>query len=73
MFDSSVQRGEPAQFPLDRVIPGWKEGVQLMTEGDRFRLWIPAALAYDRPDRPTRRNVPHGPLVFDVELLRIEQ
>lgn len=73
MFDSSVQRGSPAQFPLDRVIPGWQEGVQLMTEGDRFRLWIPAALAYDRPDHPTRRNVPHGPLVFDVELLQIEQ
>jgi peptidylprolyl isomerase len=67
MFDSSVQRGEPATFPLDGVIPGWTEGLQLMTVGEKRRLWIPANLAYEgRPGRP------QGMLVFDVELIGIE-
>jgi FKBP-type peptidyl-prolyl cis-trans isomerase len=66
MFDSSVARGKPALFPLDHVIAGWTEGVQLMVEGEKRRLWIPAKLAYaGRPDRP------QGMLVFDVELLDI--
>ena len=66
MFDSSRERGKPAIFPLDAVIPGWTEGVQLMVEGERARLWIPEALAYKgMPGRPA------GMLVFDVELLRI--
>jgi FKBP-type peptidyl-prolyl cis-trans isomerase len=66
MFDSSVARGKPALFPLDKVIAGWTEGVQLMVEGETRRLWIPAKLAYaGRPDRP------QGMLVFDVELLDI--
>jgi FKBP-type peptidyl-prolyl cis-trans isomerase len=63
MFDSSVARGTPATFPLDRVIPGWTEGVQLMVTGETRRLWIPEALAY-RGERE-----PKGMLVFDVELL----
>jgi peptidylprolyl isomerase len=68
LFDSSVQRGEPARFPLDGVIKGWTEGVQLMVVGDKVRFWIPAALAYgDKPSPGT----PAGPLVFDVELLAI--
>ena len=66
MFDSSVVRGEPARFGLNRVIPGWTEGVQLMVEGERRRLWIPANLAYEG-----RPGAPQGMLVFDVELLRI--
>ncbi len=66
MFDSSVQRGEPATFPLNRVIPGWTEGVQLMTEGEKCRLWIPENLAYKG-----RQGAPQGMLVFDVELLSI--
>ncbi|MDX1501597.1 MAG: FKBP-type peptidyl-prolyl cis-trans isomerase [Thermoanaerobaculia bacterium] len=67
MFDSSVVRGEPAGFPLDRVIAGWSEGVQLMVEGEKRRLWIPEELAYQgREDRP------QGMLVFDVELLRFQ-
>ncbi|MFT5431864.1 MAG: peptidylprolyl isomerase [Myxococcota bacterium] len=66
MFDSSVSRGEPATFPLNRVIPGWTEGVGLMVEGEKRRLWIPEALAYKG-----RPGAPAGMLVFDVELLKI--
>jgi len=67
MFDSSVARGEPAQFGLDQVIPGWTEGLQLMVEGERRRFWIPARLAYEgQPGRP------QGVLVFDIELIRID-
>ena len=66
MFDSSVVRGQPATFPLNRVIPGWTEGVQLMTEGEKARFWIPVELAYNhRPGRPD------GMLVFDIELIKI--
>ena len=66
MFDSSVKRKKPATFPLNKVIPGWGEGVQVMVVGERRRFWIPQELAYQgRPDRP------QGMLVFDVELLSI--
>ena len=65
MFDSSVTRGEPATFPLNGVIPGWTEGVQLMVEGEKTRFWIPENLAY-KGQQP-----PFGLLVFDVELIRI--
>jgi peptidylprolyl isomerase len=68
MFDSSVVRNEPATFPLNRVIAGWTEGVQLMVVGETRRLWIPGALAYDNSPRP---GAPKGMLVFDVELLAI--
>ncbi len=65
-FDSSVERGEPAEFPLNRVIAGWTEGLQLMVVGEKTRFWIPVELAYNnRPGRPA------GMLVFDVELLEI--
>lgn len=68
MFDSSVRRGEPAEFPLNRVIPGWTEGLQLMVVGEKRRLWIPQELAYrGMPGRP------QGMLVFDVELLDIRR
>ena len=66
MFDSSVNRGMPATFPLNRVIAGWTEGLQLMVEGEKTRFWIPESLAY-RGQRP-----PYGMLVFDVELIKIE-
>jgi len=67
MFDSSVTRGQPATFPLNRVIPGWTEGVQLMVVGEKRRFWIPVELAYNgQPDRPA------GMLVFDVELVEIK-
>lgn len=66
-FDSSVSRGKPAKFPLNRVIPGWTEGVQLMSVGEERRFWIPEELAYKG-----RPGAPQGTLVFDVELLAIE-
>lgn len=66
MFDSSVVRGKPIQFPLHGVIPGFSEGLQLMVEGERRRLWIPEDLAYKG-----RPGAPQGMLVFDVELVRI--
>jgi peptidylprolyl isomerase len=66
MFDSSVQRGAPATFPLANVIAGWTEGVQLMVEGEKRRFWIPQELAYQG-----KPGAPAGMLVFDVELLKV--
>jgi peptidylprolyl isomerase len=68
MFDSSVLRGNPAQFGLNQVIKGWTEGVQLMVEGEKTRFWIPGNLAYG--DKP-QGGRPAGTLVFDIELLKI--
>ena len=70
MFDSSVVRGEPTSFPLNHVIPGWTEGVQLMKAGETARFWIPANLAYG--DKPSRPGAPTGMLVFDIELISIK-
>ena len=67
MFDSSVSRGKPATFPLDRVIAGWTEGVQLMVQGEKRRFWIPEALAYQG------KRDPKGMLVFDVELISFSE
>lgn len=67
LFDSSVVRGQPLRIPLGSVIPGWREGVQAMVEGEKRRMWIPEKLAYQG-----RAGAPAGMLVFDVELLRIE-
>ena len=67
MFDSSVERGEPTSFPLNQVIAGWTEGVQLMVEGETRRLWIPEDLAYQGQAGP-----PAGMLVFDVTLIEIQ-
>ena len=66
MFDSSVLRGQPAEFPLTDVIRGWTEGLQLMKVGEKTRFWIPSNLAYGND-----RTKPQGMLVFDVELLAI--
>ncbi|MEE2755338.1 MAG: FKBP-type peptidyl-prolyl cis-trans isomerase [Myxococcota bacterium] len=71
MFDSSVARGTPASFPLNRVIKGWTEGVAMMVVGEKRRFWIPGNLAYG--DKPARPGAPAGTLVFDVELLEIEK
>jgi peptidylprolyl isomerase len=69
MFDSSVTRGKPISFPLNGVIKGWTEGVQLMVVGEKRRFWIPADLAYGENPRP---GYPKGMLVFDIELLSIQ-
>lgn len=66
-FDTSTTEGEPAAFPLDHVIKGWTEGLQLLHKGDVARLWIPSDLAYG--DHPKRPGAPAGPLVFEVELV----
>jgi len=71
VFDSSVQRGEPISFPLNRVIPGWTEGLQLMKVGDKFKFEIPPNLAYGA-NSPTPAIPPNSTLVFEVELLAIE-
>ncbi|MEM9079167.1 MAG: FKBP-type peptidyl-prolyl cis-trans isomerase [Verrucomicrobiota bacterium] len=70
MFDSSVTRGEPVSFPLNGVIKGWTEGVQLMVVGEKRRFWIPENLAYGPKVEGSGR--PGGMLVFDVELLEIK-
>jgi hypothetical protein len=69
MFDSSVMKGRPFDTPLNRVVKGWTEGVQLMVEGEKTRFWIPGDLAYG--DTPQRPGAPAGTLVFDIELLSI--
>jgi FKBP-type peptidyl-prolyl cis-trans isomerase len=71
VFDSSVERGQPISFPLNRVIRGWTEGLQLMKVGDKFKFTIPPDLAYG--DRSPSPKIPAGStLVFEVELLGIE-
>jgi peptidylprolyl isomerase len=67
MFDSSVERGQPATFPLGGVIKGWTEGLQLMKKGAKYRFWIPGELAYG--NEPKRPGAPSGQLTFDVELI----
>ena len=69
VFDSSVDRGEPITFALNQVIPGWTEGLQLMVEGEKSRLFIPSNLAYG--DRSAGKIKPGSTLIFDVELIGI--
>ncbi|MDO6527688.1 FKBP-type peptidyl-prolyl cis-trans isomerase [Motilimonas sp. 1_MG-2023] len=71
VFDSSMTRGQPATFPLNRVIAGWTEGVQLMSVGSKYQFTIPAELAYG--DQGAGNIPPHSALIFDVELLSIEK
>ena len=70
VFDSSYQRGQPATFPVNGVIAGWTEALQLMPEGSKWRLYIPSDLAYGK--RGAGRDIgPDAALVFDVELLKV--
>ena len=72
VFDSSVQRGEPATFGVGEVIPGWTEVLQLMKEGDKWQVFIPSKLAYGPRGFPPQ-IAPNSTLIFDVELLSIEK
>ncbi|KGQ20326.1 Peptidyl-prolyl cis-trans isomerase [Lysobacter dokdonensis DS-58] len=72
-FDSSYERGQPVVFPLDQVVPGWQEGIQLMPVGSKFKLWIPGNLGYGEKGTPGGPIGPNATLVFDVELLDIVQ
>jgi FKBP-type peptidyl-prolyl cis-trans isomerase len=73
VFDSSVDRKEPAEFPVNRVIPGWTEALQKMKVGDKWRLYIPSRLAYGPQGTPGGPIPPFSVLIFDVELLDIVQ
>ena len=70
VFDSSVQRGEPATFPLQQVIAGWTEGLQLMQEGAKYRFFIPYRLAYGEGGAGASIP-PFAALIFDVELIQV--
>ena len=70
VFDSSIQRGQPISFPLNGVIPGWTEGLQLMSVGDKYRFFVPAELAYGA--NGAGPIGPNSTLIFEVELLGIE-
>ena len=70
VFDSSVQRGEPAVFGVNQVIPGWVEALQLMPEGSRWKLYIPSDLAYG--EQGAGQNIgPNTALIFEVELIKV--
>lgn len=71
VFDSSVQRGQPATFGVHQVIPGWTEALQLMSIGSKYRLYIPQELAYGAHPHPGGPIKPYSALIFDVELLEI--
>jgi len=70
VFDSSVERGQPAEFPVNRVIPGWTEALQMMPTGSKWRLYIPQDLAYGAQGSGGK-IAPYSALIFDVELLEI--
>ena len=72
IFDSSYERGQSISFPLNGVIKGWTEGVQLMSEGDKFRFFIPPDLAYGTNGTPDGSIGPNEALIFDVELINVK-
>ncbi len=72
VFDSSVQRGRPATFPVNEVIPGWTAALQMMKVGDKWQLFLPSKLAYGNQS-PTPKIGPNSTLIFEVELLSIQK
>ncbi len=72
VFDSSIDRGTPAEFPVNRVIAGWTEALQMMKEGDRWRLVIPSDLAYGERGAGGGRIPPNSVLVFEIELIEVK-
>ena len=70
-FDDSYARGEPVEFALSQVVPGWQEGLQLMPVGSKYRLWIPGKLGYGEQGTPGGPIGPNATLVFEVELLDV--
>lgn len=71
IFDSSIKRGEPVEFPLNHVIPGWTEGLQLMRPGAKYRFFIPSDLAYGEHGAGDM-IAPNSALIFDVELIEVK-
>jgi FKBP-type peptidyl-prolyl cis-trans isomerase FkpA len=71
VFDSSYKRGEPSEFPIDRVIPGWTEGIQLMKTGSHYKFFIPSKLAYGEREVGDGVIPANSVLIFDVELIEI--
>ena len=70
-FDSSYDRGEPVVFAVGQVVPGWQEGLQLMSVGSKYKLWVPSALGYGEAGTPGGPIAPNATLVFEVELLEV--
>jgi len=71
VFDSSIERGQPASFGVNQVIPGWTEALQLMPKGSKYRLYLPQELSYGANPHPEGPIEPYMALIFDVELLEI--